>query len=84
MFTEIKEFVFIVIIIKVLECEYHVFFECEKITEIRANFLYNWYTSSCSEANFYYLLQSTNPNIIRHLAHYIYIYIYISYEMINI
>ena len=58
--------------VKVLECEYHVFFECEKFTEIRANFLYNWYTSSSSEANFYYLLQSTNPNIIRHLAHYIY------------
>ena len=55
----------------IIECEYHVFFQCEKFHEIRQHFLFTWYKSYTNITCFYSLLQSDNPVLIRKLAHYV-------------
>ena len=58
--------------ISVVECEFHVFFECSKYDLIRQEYLYKWYTKVANLNNFYLLLSSTEETVMRKLANFIF------------
>ena len=52
----------------VIECEFHIFFHCDKFTNIRNQYLYNWYTFDRNVENFYTLFKSNNDTTIYRTA----------------
>ena len=57
--------------ITVIECEYHVFFQCKKFENIRENYLKSWYSGGDNLLDFYHLLQSSDEHNIYKLSVYI-------------
>ena len=54
--------------INIVECEYHIFFECKRFLDIRNSYLYNWYTGHVSIQNFYKLLSLNDRKTIHKTA----------------
>jgi len=56
----------------VIDCEYHAFFKCAKYDTVRQMYLFNWYIHGTEAQDFYALLSSQNPGIIKNVSLYIY------------
>ena len=54
--------------LNVIDCEYHVFFQCKKYEDIRSQYLFTWYYGGKFVHNFYHLLSSSNDDVIWKLA----------------
>ena len=59
--------------IRVVECEYHVFFHCPKhdVILLRQHYLFNWYKRGTDVNSFYEILQIEKFEQLRKLAYYV-------------
>ena len=57
--------------LQTVECEYHVFFECGKYTDIRNQYLLNWYSLNTNLQGFFNILNSSDEKVIHSTAVYI-------------
>jgi len=49
----------------VIDCEYHAIFKCVKYVIVRQMYLFNWYIHGTEAQDFYALLSSQNPGIVK-------------------
>lgn len=56
----------------IIDCEYHAFFKCVKYDTVRQMCLFNWYLHRREPQDFYALLSSQNPGIVKNVSIYIY------------
>jgi len=56
----------------IIDCEYHAFFKCVKYNIVRQSYLFNWYVHGTELYDFYALLSSQNPEIVKNVSIYIY------------
>ena len=49
----------------VIDCEYHAFYKCVKYDTVRQMYLFNWYIHSTESQDFFVLLSSQNPGIVK-------------------
>ena len=57
--------------IRVVECEFHVFFHCPKHDVIRQHYLFNWYKRGTDVNSFYEIFQIDNFELLGKLAFYV-------------
>lgn len=56
----------------IIDCEYHAFLKCVKYDTVRQMYLFNWYLHRREPQDFYALLSSQNPGIVKNVSIYIY------------
>lgn len=57
--------------LRIVQCEYHVFFQCRQFNAIRKDYLLNWYKGDQGIISFYFLMQSKKTEVVMKLAAYI-------------
>jgi len=56
----------------IIDCEYHVFFKCDKYDIVRQSYLFIWYVHGTKHLDLYALLSSQHLEIVKYVSIYIY------------
>jgi len=57
---------------KIIDCERYAFFKCVKYDNVRQSYLFNWYVHGTELYDFYALLSSQHPEIVKYVFMHIY------------